>query len=564
MSLNVNNEYEEVLNLIKQRISNSEDIINHSTKNNASGIYMIYIDNFSDDKILPIYIGKSNNLQKRYESHYKEILSLNHLSYDTYYEYFYHNGHNFYDGHFRVCKIFKYMLDHNCDLKDYKMIVLEYGDNDKLEELEQKYIKLFKSEFFGFNQLNIVSLYPLVHHSINNNDKNNIIYYLNKAIENCYEIKKYIDYGFTKFNYNYSVYGLKQFSSDVVCERVNILENNFNTLLSELRNTVSFECYKDIENLELQKTKLKEERIIVTEPIDDAYKKVEDAKKDLKNKVKILLKDYKVYSAKFNCFISGIFNDEDKKSFNNYLKKKNIHIRPYYRLVDDINQIYDLQQNILNVKKSLEDKLYQISDKISKINDNIYTYKKQIMSLIFPINEFNAFALKDNVHPIVYPKVKEKYLIYILLSNNSRCKDADIVKVECVTDERVDTYFIKNRLNEGIQAGCKYKEKNYHIDTLMFGKTPFNIVPEKYCCDLPYYMCINPGFISTSVELKYGINDYTIKNKKLYDLEDVIKNLKLKIGKEKYVIKCSESKNALNTALFDFKKNKIINKFFEL
>lgn len=563
MSCDIKKEYKDLTLLAQQIISSNNDYIDYSTKNNASGIYMIYIDNFSDDKILPIYIGKSNNLQKRYETHYKEILSLNHLSYDTYYQYFYHNGHNFYDGHFRVCKIFKYMLDHNCDLKDYKMIVLEYGDNDKLEELEQKYIKMFKAEFFGFNQLNIISLYPLVFRSMDNQDENNIIYFLNKAIENCYEINKYIDYGFTKFNYNYSVYGLKQFSSGIVSEKVNILENKFNFLLSELREIISFDCYKDIEMLELQKSKLKEERIVVAKPIDESYKKVEEAKQTLKKKVKILLKDYKVYSAKFNCFISGIFNDEDKKDFNNYLKKKNIHIRPYYRLADDIDEIYNLQQNISIVKNSLQESLDRISDEICKINDRIYIYKKQIMSLIFPLSKFNAFELKDNVHYIDYPKIKEKHLIQVLLSNNARCKDADIVKIDYVTEGSIETYYIKNRLNESIQAGCKYKEKNYNIEIPMIGKSPFNIVPEKYCCDLPYYMCINPGFISTSVELKYGINDYTIRNKTLYDFEEVIKNLKLKIGKDKYVIKCSESNNALKTALFDFKKSKIINKFFE-
>ena len=98
----------------------------------------------------------------------------------------------------------------------------------------------------------------------------------------------------------------------------------------------------------------------------------------------------------------------------------------------------------------------------------------------------------------------------------------------------------------------------------IFGAAPFNIVPEKYCCNLPYYLCRQPGYISTTVELKYGINDYTIKDKELYELEDVIKNIKTIVGKNKYIIKCSESKNALNNALYDYRKSKISNKFFEL
>ena len=182
MGTDINVEFINTLDLIHKTISSSKDFVDYSTKNKSSGIYMIYIDNFCDDKILPIYIGKTNNLQKRYETHYKEILALNHLDYDTYYGYFYDKNHNFYDGHFRACKIFKYMLDHNCELKDYKMIVLEYCDVEKLEELEQHYIKKFKSEFFGFNQLNSVSLLPLLRDSLNKEDINYLIYYLNNAI----------------------------------------------------------------------------------------------------------------------------------------------------------------------------------------------------------------------------------------------------------------------------------------------------------------------------------------------------------------------------------------------
>ena len=126
MSCDIKKEYKDLTSFVQQIISSNNDYIDYSTKNNASGIYMIYINNFSDDKILPIYIGKSNNLQKRYETHYKEILSLNHLDYDTYYEYFYNNGYNLTKGGMSKIKL------------DYELIVTTYQELGSIHATSKK------------------------------------------------------------------------------------------------------------------------------------------------------------------------------------------------------------------------------------------------------------------------------------------------------------------------------------------------------------------------------------------------------------------------------------------
>ena len=59
------------------------------TKHNYSGIYMIYIDNFTSETIVPIYIGQAKDIQRRYKKHFSEIVALNRLSYDEYYNYFF-------------------------------------------------------------------------------------------------------------------------------------------------------------------------------------------------------------------------------------------------------------------------------------------------------------------------------------------------------------------------------------------------------------------------------------------------------------------------------------------
>lgn len=63
--------------------------VNEDTTINKCGIYMLYIDFFGDNSILPIYIGKSKDVQKRFDSHLKKIMFLNRLSESTYLSYFF-------------------------------------------------------------------------------------------------------------------------------------------------------------------------------------------------------------------------------------------------------------------------------------------------------------------------------------------------------------------------------------------------------------------------------------------------------------------------------------------
>ncbi|MCM3584252.1 hypothetical protein M3182_00670 [Mesobacillus maritimus] len=113
----------DIKNMVNRLIEEHSDReITSSTSYNTAGIYMIYIDHFTSDKIVPIYIGQSKDVQKRYKSHLSEILSLNRLSHQEYENYFFHKSKSFYDGRFKTCKIFKYMLEKNCTPRDFRMI----------------------------------------------------------------------------------------------------------------------------------------------------------------------------------------------------------------------------------------------------------------------------------------------------------------------------------------------------------------------------------------------------------------------------------------------------------
>ena len=52
--------FENIRNKVQRIIKDGNYLeINNNTDNKNIGIYMIYIDNFNDEKIIPIYIGQT-------------------------------------------------------------------------------------------------------------------------------------------------------------------------------------------------------------------------------------------------------------------------------------------------------------------------------------------------------------------------------------------------------------------------------------------------------------------------------------------------------------------------
>ena len=146
--------FRKVLSIIEQNKS-SEVTVDSNT--HTAGIYMLFVDHFEDDRIVPFYIGQTSDFQKRHKQHFTEIMALNRLNRECYrYALF----ADLYNGHARPCKIFSYIVNHGCSLNDLHMIVLEEIDDEKHRlEAEQKYIDNLNAPFFGFNQLNSVLRY---------------------------------------------------------------------------------------------------------------------------------------------------------------------------------------------------------------------------------------------------------------------------------------------------------------------------------------------------------------------------------------------------------------------
>lgn len=98
--------------------------------------------------------------------------------------------------HLRLVKYLKYMVEHNCTLINFHMLVLEEVDKELLEEKEQEYFKNYFPAFFGFNQMNTILMAPIF--------ASGSIYkkeYLNCLVEDSININNYFDYGFSKTNY---------------------------------------------------------------------------------------------------------------------------------------------------------------------------------------------------------------------------------------------------------------------------------------------------------------------------------------------------------------------------
>ena len=246
-------EFENIKQEIKKIISKGKKITNKTCYQSA-GIYMLYVDNFEDETVIPFYIGQTIDFQARHKEHMNELLSLNRLQYEYYINLL---VEGFYNSRYKACKFFKYMVDHGCTLKDIHMVVVKdiNNDNDELlqEQLldeERRLIANLKSSFFGFNQ------YQSITDGFNNEVRTTTLGYdiVEVDLKNAV---KYINYGYNYIN-SFLCYGGFSDKSDSL---ELLLENeNFKTLIKAKNR---------IRELELKKAELNNTYNNIKESIED-------------------------------------------------------------------------------------------------------------------------------------------------------------------------------------------------------------------------------------------------------------------------------------------------------
>lgn len=506
--------FEEIKNKVKKIIKDRNvEEINNNTDSKNIGIYMIYIDNFNDDKVIPIYIGqtgygKNRNFQNRYKEHLQEIMALNRLEYNYYKELLLDN---FYDGHYKSCKIFQYMVDHNCTLKDFRMIVLEKidGNSDNIQELldkkEQKYFTEFLPAFFGFNQVNtVVEANKEFFANFNNlegfvaSDK-----LLNYELDDCENFIKYFGYGYTKFNY-YHCYP----KTYTVGENSKKIE------------------YKLRDKKELLKNKYYDENKFkkYNDKLPKLEKKYEKNNEELQQNKKIFEERYepeiKEYCQKYKIGIIQKYQDivdvliyQDKENiidFKKYLKRKKIDVN----ILENFNKDNEFT-NWREKHISLLRKNNELKDEIR--NCRLVKRTDDLMRIL-PRKEYDAFPLKDKYQEIEFNRLDNNELVINLdFSNNGICNDwwcfsYNLIKMDYklnINNKIIEkkNIFILPQNNEGNNE-IKYFEKD-RVETFKLKKSPF---------------CVRnfPDYISTTMEVQNGINEFTLMNKTKYDFKEIL------------------------------------------
>lgn len=473
---------EKVLNII---ICNKSNEITRETSNKGAGIYMLYVDDFSDTSIIPFYIGETGDFQKRHEEHLKELLSLNRLQYEHYKNYLIQN---YYDGYYKACKIFTYLVNHNCTFNNFHMIVLETIDDIiERKQRELEYINDLYAPFFGFNQLNCIS--------------KRMEYLGREKIEPYQKILEsdmgnlclYSEYGFSKFN-GYLGKGCFSYSykKDTILSNPNYIDlfdykNKIDENIIErnnLRNYIREDCHKEFLKL-------------CNEDISNFFNTNGLKSKEKQESIVNVL----------------LFDDEDAKvQIDNYIKR---YSKKQINIIEILLKKYEIQ--ILHLRKEIK----KVQERLREIKEENLHLQSIIHEALIPLNSYNSHPLKDLYEKYQFPENNVDNICYINIeytcfgNNFNREYYPEICKI--------DYLFIKEGLIKSRSAFVKNSLSNFFENNEVFyiekwgvfKRTPFDVF---------LYGNIETQ-IPVSMEYKNGINELTLKDKPMEDEFDIFKEI---------------------------------------
>ncbi len=516
--------FEELKNKVKEVVkNNANNEINNNSNNKNIGIYMIYIDNFNDDKIIPIYIGqtgcgKNRNFQNRYKEHLQEVMALNRLKYD-YYKCVLLS--NFYDGHYKACKIFQYMVDHSCTLKDFHMIILEELDEDdeKLQELldqkEQKYFSQYLPAFFGFNQINTITKgNKEIFASLNENGKyvksDKLLRY---ELEDCENFIKYFGYGYTKFNY-YHCYS-----------KTHIIEENDKEISYELKEK------KDLlKNKYYDENKFKEHRDKLPkleEKRNGIIKNIENYKNQFEEiyapKIKEYCKENKIgIKQKYKDIVDMLIYQMENNigDFEQYLKRKKINI--------NILDVFNKNNDFTNWRKKYIDliKKNELNDEITEFR---YIKRTDDLMRILPKKEYVAFPLKDKYQEIKFDNLEDNEVVINFEFSNNGISGGDLCFFSCNLIKMDYKLNINNKIIEKKDIFLKPQNNEKNDEIHYFEKDTVDMYKFR---KIPFCVRKFPDYISTTMEIQNGINEFTLMNKTKFDFEKILDDINLFINEQ--------------------------------
>ena len=465
--------------------ANKYNEVSRKTDIRKSGIYMLYVECFEDDKIIPFYIGQTNDFQERYKRHFCEMLSLNRLNYSCY-KYALLKG--LYNGHYKACKIFSYMVNHKCKINDLHMIIIEeiVDEKERLKR-ETEYINALYAPFVGFNQMNCVSKY--VDFSCGICNENEFKEIVNADME---YLQIYSAYGYNAFNWFLANRHFEEkqkeslLSSKINEMYIKILEYKYRLLeikkeMSEIKHYNGFVCEK--EAWEICK-------IDIVDFFSKCGLRSEEKKKLV---IRVLLFGF----------------EDDKATLDKYFERyKN---RYTLNIIDLLNQKYQ------DVIEPMRDKILENQKKYRDLEVEENHVLEYVYRLLLPSVEYTSHPLKSAYDKYHFAKSDENNICFINIeytcfkTDYDNCSYPEICKIDYYIKKDNVVYsrevFIKNQL-----------ERFWETDEIYYYESGFRYGPFNVCL-----VGNIDTYIPVSMEYKNGINEYTLKD---VNMEDEIKVFK--------------------------------------
>ena len=235
-------------------------------------------------------------------------------------------------------------------------------------------------------------------------------------------------------------------------------------------------------------------------------------------------------------------SESAKKLLEKYISKR-LYKDKIYKLLNDLNSSYDIIFDKYNNQYNsyLEERI--------KILKKRKEDKDDILNLIFPNLQFDSFALNSSYNTKLtrIEDVENYCIINFVLSNNSKNKIPDLIKVDYLIDN--DTYlesynYIDCETNRLIKTNkFTYQEKDFIFNNIF--REPFNVIPF-------YIKSKQPSDYQISVlsEYKTGVNDINIKSQKLVSIDEVFENIYKNTNENtRYKVYVSEFNSVLEWSL---------------
>ena len=359
--------------------------------------------------------------------------------------------------------------------------------------------------FFGFNQVNTVveankeffANFNVLEKFVASNKL------LNYELEDCENFIKYFGYGYTKFNYYHcypKTYTIGEKPKKIEYE----IRDKMELLKSKYYNEDRFKKENNkLPNLEKQYKKNNEELQKNRKEFEERYEK----------KIKEYCQQYKIGIIQKYQDIVDILIYQDKKNiidFKKYLKRKKIDVNILENFNND-NEFTKWREKHIYLLETNNELQVEIK------NCRLVNRTDDLMR-IFPRKKYKFFPLKDRYQEIEFDRIDNNELVINFdFSNNGIYNDwwsfsYNLIKMDYKLNinnkiiEKKNIFILPQNTEENNEI--KYFEKD-RIETFKFKKSPF---------------CVRnfPDYISTTMELQNGINEFTLMNKPKYDFNAIL------------------------------------------